>query len=163
MKYVEGNLVEYIKDNNIIIHGTNAMGVMGAGVAKALASLYPYILVHDVNAGTKNPKKLGTINYIPLDLIKGHENVKCTVINACTQFRYGTERSLFGFKSQTELREWAIREAFKAIKAQFGGYGFNFFIPKIGAGLAGGNWSRIETIINQEMRDENVTCVLFKQ
>jgi O-acetyl-ADP-ribose deacetylase (regulator of RNase III) len=35
-------------------------------------------------------------------------------------------------------------------------------MPKIGAGLAGGNWNRIETIIETELRDCKVTIVNYK-
>jgi O-acetyl-ADP-ribose deacetylase (regulator of RNase III) len=35
-------------------------------------------------------------------------------------------------------------------------------MPKIGAGLAGGNWNRIEHIINVELRDCTVTVVNYK-
>jgi O-acetyl-ADP-ribose deacetylase (regulator of RNase III) len=35
-------------------------------------------------------------------------------------------------------------------------------MPKIGAGLAGGNWNRIEHIINTELKDCKVTVVNYK-
>ena len=34
-------------------------------------------------------------------------------------------------------------------------------LPKIGAGLAKGDWNIIESIIAEELKDENVTIVLF--
>jgi hypothetical protein len=35
-------------------------------------------------------------------------------------------------------------------------------LPKIGAGLAGGDWDRIKTIIQTELKDCNTTVVIFK-
>ncbi len=35
-------------------------------------------------------------------------------------------------------------------------------LPKIGAGLAGGDWSTIEAIIQEELAGENVTIVEYK-
>ena len=36
-------------------------------------------------------------------------------------------------------------------------------LPMIGAGLAGGDWSRISEIIEDELGDEDVTIVKFKK
>jgi O-acetyl-ADP-ribose deacetylase (regulator of RNase III) len=35
-------------------------------------------------------------------------------------------------------------------------------LPKIGAGLAGGDWSTIEAIIQEELAGENVAIVEYK-
>jgi len=36
------------------------------------------------------------------------------------------------------------------------------FIKKIGAGLAGGDWNRIKVIIQTELKDMDVTVVIYK-
>ena len=36
-------------------------------------------------------------------------------------------------------------------------------LPKIGAGLAKGDWNIIESIIVEELKDENLTIVLFEK
>jgi O-acetyl-ADP-ribose deacetylase (regulator of RNase III) len=36
-------------------------------------------------------------------------------------------------------------------------------LPQIGSGLAGGNWNRIQSIIQQELRDCDVTVVIYKK
>jgi O-acetyl-ADP-ribose deacetylase (regulator of RNase III) len=35
-------------------------------------------------------------------------------------------------------------------------------LPKIGAGLAGGDWNRIKTIIQTELKDMKVSVVIYK-
>jgi O-acetyl-ADP-ribose deacetylase (regulator of RNase III) len=35
-------------------------------------------------------------------------------------------------------------------------------LPKIGAGLAGGDWNKIESIIKRELKDCKVTVVNYK-
>jgi O-acetyl-ADP-ribose deacetylase (regulator of RNase III) len=49
---------------------------------------------------------------------------------------------------------------FKNIKIDYTGKLIGY--PKIGAGLAGGNWNQISKIINEELVDENHTLVEFK-
>lgn len=40
---------------------------------------------------------------------------------------------------------------------------FKFGIPKIGCGLAGGSWNKVEKIVNNILIDEKVTCVLYEK
>jgi O-acetyl-ADP-ribose deacetylase (regulator of RNase III) len=53
----------------------------------------------------------------------------------------------------------AIRSVFKKIKSNFSGKRIGY--PKIGAGLAGGDWDQISKIIDEELIDEDHTLVEF--
>jgi hypothetical protein len=53
----------------------------------------------------------------------------------------------------------ALRSAIKLMKEKFSGKTFG--LPKIGSGLAGGNFTIIERIIEEEMRGEYVTIVNY--
>ncbi|MCB1673305.1 MAG: phosphatase, partial [Pseudomonadales bacterium] len=53
----------------------------------------------------------------------------------------------------------AIRQVMKAIKQQFSGKRIGY--PKIGAGLAGGDWQIIYPIICQELEGEHHTLVEY--
>jgi hypothetical protein len=48
---------------------------------------------------------------------------------------------------------------FKLLKLRYSGKKFG--IPRIGAGLAGGDWNIISKIIDEEMDGEDVTLVEF--
>jgi len=52
-----------------------------------------------------------------------------------------------------------VHNLFKKIKQQFSGKRIGY--PKIGAGLAGGDWERISRIIDEELAGEDHTLVLY--
>ena len=54
----------------------------------------------------------------------------------------------------------AIRAAMQQVKAQFAGKRIGY--PKIGAGLAGGDWATIAQIIDEELAGEQHTLVLYQ-
>lgn len=54
----------------------------------------------------------------------------------------------------------AIRLAMRRIKTQFSGRRIAY--PKIGAGLARGDWARIARIIDEELAGETHTLVLYQ-
>jgi O-acetyl-ADP-ribose deacetylase (regulator of RNase III) len=53
----------------------------------------------------------------------------------------------------------AVRDLFAKIQLQFSGKRIAY--PKIGAGLAGGDWTKIVQIIKTELAGEDHTLVLF--
>ena len=54
-----------------------------------------------------------------------------------------------------------MRSCFQLIKKNYGNKNLLFDTPKIGAGLAGGDWKLILKIINEETENENITLVLY--
>ncbi len=53
----------------------------------------------------------------------------------------------------------AIRSVFKKLKSNYSGKRIGY--PKIGAGLAGGDWEKISKIIDEELFNEDHTLVEF--
>ena len=53
----------------------------------------------------------------------------------------------------------AIRAVFAEVRDRFSGQRIGY--PKIGAGLGGGDWERIATIIDEELDGEDHTLVVF--
>ena len=145
MKYKVGDLVRDAGDFDVIVHGCNCFCTMGAGIAKQIKKAFPKAYQADQNTICGDQTKLGTITY--------YQNKKNPiVVNAYTQFDFG--------RSNINADYDAIRQCMKRIKLQFSG--MKIGLPKIGAGLAGGDWEIIETIINEELDGEDVTVVLFK-
>jgi O-acetyl-ADP-ribose deacetylase (regulator of RNase III) len=88
----------------------------------------------------------------------GQANVKdLIVVNAYTQYMYGRNHT-DGDKSPVDYA--AIELCMKKINHQFKGK--HIGLPKIGSGLAGGDWNRIEKIIATSLKDCQVTIVNFK-
>jgi O-acetyl-ADP-ribose deacetylase (regulator of RNase III) len=78
------------------------------------------------------------------------------VVNAYTQYKYGRNHK---DGEQTPVNYSAIEMCMKKINYRFKGK--HIGLPKIGAGLAGGDWERIKSIIQTELKDCEVTIVIY--
>lgn len=132
IRYVRGDLLA--SNLEVIAHGCNCRGVMGSGIAVQIRSKWPnvyevYKLKHRVMG-----LELGTI--LPIRTLDGR-----LVINCMTQQDFGGGNKRYIDYSAIEsciaamdnsVRDWGVAE---------------IGMPKIGAGLGGGDWDQIEDII----------------
>jgi len=135
IEYVKGDLLQ--TEVKHILHGCNSKGVMGSGVAKVIREKYPraYQDYNDVYNGFG--LELGNI------IVSVQDDDKI-IYNAITQKDYGRRND------RVYVSYWAIAEVFRKINS----WGVKeIAIPKIGSGLAGGNWSVIEQIIENTLVD----------
>lgn len=137
MIYKKGNLLDV--NTGIIVHGCNAQGVMGAGVAKLLKEKYPDCFknyVQDLDFG----HGLGNVSWCWLYCGDSHERNVC-IASCITQEFYGRD-------PDTRYVSYdAIDDCFYTVFAEASECGWDVHMPKIGAGLGGGDWKIIETII----------------
>lgn len=163
---------------DVIIHGCNCFNTMGAGIAKSMKTLFPEAYAADLTTERGAFEKLGTYTsavidcYVDGSTVLNHSTETSlsvsdrtslrhhglTVINAYTQWRPANNPNSEG-PHQSLVDYDAIRLVFRRIKAQFGGKKLAY--PLIGAGIAGGDWNVIAQIINEELRGEDHTLVLF--
>jgi O-acetyl-ADP-ribose deacetylase (regulator of RNase III) len=145
--YKQGDLLEC--KEQVIVHGCNAQGVMGSGVALAIRKKYPDAARAYFNMKDKGRMQLGCCTYCP------QEDGR-TIVNAITQQFYGRNPHViyvsYGAISHVfmNLNSWAKINSIKAVA-----------IPKIGAGLANGDWSIIEKIIEAECTNVQVVCYVL--
>lgn len=146
-RIVKGDLLEIAETGEFdaIVHGCNCFCNMGAGIARQIKKKYPGAYEADCMTDKGDKKKLG--NY---SVSKNPDSV--FVINAYTQFDYLGR----GVKADYN----AIRRVFTEINQNF--YGICLGIPKIGAGLAKGDWNLIKSIINESTPDLNITVVEYQ-
>ncbi len=146
MKYKKGNLITLTHEGefDIIIHGCNCFHKFGKGIAKQIKEVYPKAYEVDLMTRKGDASKLGSFSYTSYPDV--------TIINAYIQYRYGVEKSHIDYS--------AIENAFMALSQQID-TDRRIGIPQIGAGLAGGNWSMIESIIDRFMDGYNLTCVVY--
>jgi len=149
MNYVEGDLIALALegDFDVIVHGCNCFCTMEAGIALAIQKEFPEAYAADLVTAKGDHHKLGTFSHTSV-LRDDHE---ITIINGYTQFHFQGEGILVDYE--------AVRSLFKQIRLQF--HGKRIAYPKIGAGLAGGNWKRIAEIINEELAGEDHTLVIY--
>ena len=149
MKTITGDLLHLALDGrfDVIVHGCNCQCTMGKGIAASIKQQFPEAYAADLATPKGDRAKLGTISAAEVD----RPPARFTVVNAYTQFHYRGP----GVRADYD----ALRAAFAAIKRQFTGRRIAY--PKIGAGLARGDWSVISRIIDDELAGEDHTLVEF--
>lgn len=149
MKIVQGDLIALALEGHfdVIIHGCNCDCVMGAGIARSIQENFPEAYAADMKTVAGDVSKLGT--YSSALCQRGSREI--TVINAYTQAHPSGSGVLVSYE--------AIRAVMRSMKRDFSGKRFGY--PKIGAGLARGDWAIISPIIAEELSGEDHTLVEF--
>jgi O-acetyl-ADP-ribose deacetylase (regulator of RNase III) len=163
MKIVSGDLIKLAEEGcfDVIFHGCNCFHVMGGGIARQLADKYPQVARADKLSGYGDKNKLGTFSQARVKASNG--NI-FTVKNVYTQYRpsYGNDVFVYGaFKEFLDLQVDYLSCMTLPKSRPKKRLGF----PMIGAGLAGGDWSRIlpmiEDFANQVEEYADVTIVEY--
>lgn len=144
IRYIKGDLVRDAQDFDVIAHCCNCFCTMGAGIAPQIKAKFPEAYEVDCKTAKGDINKLGTISYT--------ENTKPIVVNLYGQYDYTGRRS-----GKMDLDYDALRKSLVLMQEKFKGK--MMAMPKIGAGLAGGDWKKIEGIIEDVMRGEYVVIV----
>ncbi len=153
ISYVDGDIFEYVAtgEYGMFIHGCNCLHTMGAGVAKTAKAFCPALLKADKEQTIYGDRdKLGTMSKV-VEVYNGNIVV---MANGYTQFDY--KYSLAGV-APVDLD--AIEKLFTTVGERC--THLKVIIPKIGAGLAGGDWDEIESIINKVAKDVDITVVNY--
>jgi len=134
IKYIQGDLLK--APEIVIIHGCNCKGVMGSGVAKLIKEQHPLAFKEYRKVFEETGLFLG-------DVIWVHSNNKI-IANCLTQQDFGTDKVQVDYDAveccMTEINRNCIVHGITAVA-----------MPKIGAGLAGGDWNIIEKIIETSL------------
>lgn len=142
--YRKGDL--FSTEITTIVHGCNAQGVMGSGVAKIIRDKYPkayerYRSEYELH----NHLKLGDIIPVPCGNRDNDPKNFKIIVNAITQ-------DFFGRDNQRYVSYDAVADAMNKINVMFQIYGISeIAMPQIGAGLGGGDWNVIASIIESEL------------
>lgn len=150
MKEIEGDLIELAKAGkfHMIVHGANCFCTMGSGIAKQIKENFPWAFYADAQTAKGDITKLG--NYTKAVITRN--NINFIVVNAYTQYGYGTDFP----KIDYEALALCLRKLNHNYK------GLRIGLPRIGAGLAGGDWERIREIISKELTDVEAVIVNYK-
>jgi len=152
VKKTYGNLIDFMEMGmfDVMVHGCNCFHKMGAGIAKEIKQRYPQAY-HTDTMYTKraDKKKLGTYSSVSV-ISKKNKDVSFYIVNGYTQFEYG---------KGVHIDYIALEKVFEKIKNDF--YGLRIAYPKIGAGLAGGDWKKISKIIDEKLENCDHTLVLL--
>ena len=150
MNIVRGDLIALAESGqfDVIIHGCNCFCTMGAGIARLIRDRFPLAYQADLQTGMGDKSKLGTYS----SALVGTQENSFTIVNAYTQFDFSGQKVLADYK--------AIRNVFRQVGKDFAFKRFGY--PKIGAGLAGGDWEIISGIIDEELSGQEHTLVIYE-
>jgi O-acetyl-ADP-ribose deacetylase (regulator of RNase III) len=153
MIFVDGDLIKLGQEGyfDVIAHGCNCFCTMGAGIAPQMAKAFgadKFPLEAEKFRGDIN--KLGMIDYKTVDS-------GLILVNAYTQYGFGANHP-GGTKTPVDYD--AIVLAFKKMNHLFKGKRIG--LPKIGCGLAGGEWPVVMNEITHNLTDCNVTVINYK-
>lgn len=143
---VKGDLLKMFKNGafNAIVHGCNCFHLMGAGIAEQISSNFPQALEADKVSLYGDIDKLG--RYTIAQANTGF------IINGYTQYRPGQEDKQRLYASISTLFDNLSKDLADGSKIG---------IPKLGAGIAGGNWDVIEDLIRIRMTNMRVVVVEY--
>lgn len=130
--YKKGDLFEC--EESIIAHGCNAKGVMGSGVAKIVREKFPNAYELYVREHKLYGLQLGEV----YGFDGGGDGEYKHILNCITQQSYGHGVQV----SYSAIASCMLRINYKH-------KGASIAMPKIGAGLGGGDWNRISQIIEE--------------
>jgi O-acetyl-ADP-ribose deacetylase (regulator of RNase III) len=136
--------------SGLIVHGVNCQGVMGKGIALSIRTKYPQVYSDYKSYCANNTNLLGQVIYTKIteDLI---------VASAFTQQYYGN-------KPEVYVSYDAIAQAFHTIQEDLiysDRTDLVIKIPKIGTGLANGDWDIIKQIIESTITTNHL-MLFFK-
>lgn len=139
---VQGNILDIT--TGCIVHQVNLQGVMGAGLALQIRRKYPKVFTEYQLAVQAKKLETGDIQLIQV-------SDSLWVCNLAGQRNYGRAKG----KCYTDYE--AVRLGLIQLRMWQECIGYPIYLPYgMGAGLAGGDWGRIKTIIEEELPLANI-------
>lgn len=148
--YKDGDLLR--SDCTTIMHQANCCSVMGAGIAKSIAQMYPEAEKIDKEFRLNYKDRFGWFT-------KAKAENGVTIVNLYGQLKPGR-----GLQTNYEMLEKSIDRFFKwtengTTKANLQKIGVPY---KMGCGLAGGDWAIVEKILERQSEEHNVNIFIYK-
>lgn len=147
MKVVDGNIFD--SDADAILHQVNCQGVMGSGIAKLIKEKYPsvysnYRMRCCLNKGSTS-ELLGVMQSCAISLDK-------YIVNLFAQDKYGRSKCYTDYD--------ALRNCLRQVNEVFAGK--TVAIPYMMSCVrGGGDWNIVFKIIEEELKDCDVTLYRF--
>ena len=130
-----------------LVHGCNCFNTMKSGIAGQITREFPEASVVDSRTIRGYGSKLGTYSSTQTEF--------GSIYNCYTQFRYGRDGDRY-------LDYEALYKVLKLVNSNHSFDKKGLLIPRIGCGLAGGNWNIVKTMIQEIFSDDkNVVLVDF--
>lgn len=145
--YEQGDCIKSDLPNHICFHGVNCVGAFSAGIARQIRDTYPIVYKLYMAKHRKPGWSLGDVQMVRM--APNEINPSCLYIaNMATQHDVN-----IGGNRKVQVSYQALELCFKKLLEWCHQKRIEYVVgPKIGSGLAGGDWKRIESIINKELK-----------
>ncbi len=145
MEFKKGDLLNFTED--AVGHGCNCFNVMGAGVALAIKQKFPEMFRADTECLMHPGERLGSLSWALLSTGK-------IGINIYSQYDYSG--------SGTSVDYSALQSGVLSACTFLAGRGLKTLaLPKIGCGLAGGNWEFVEKILRNVETSTGIGITIY--
>lgn len=138
---IKGNV--FASDAGLIAHGCNTQGGFGSGVAAIVATEFPKVRNAYLSKHHGEGWQLGDVQFV--------QNAAGPTIANCATQKYYTPRGVCHADYE------AIRTCMEKVKEYAKTNNLTVALPKIGAGLAGGDWIIIKKILDEVFVDYDCT------
>lgn len=159
-KEVDGDLIKLAQQGEfeVIGHGCNTFLAMGSGIAPQIARAFPAAEEADNQTLRGDVNKLGNFTYAEC---MTDDKQLLYVVNIYSQYKPGSPGpGRYDIPLDYDALVLALRKInFMMVEEELQTIG----LPRIGCGLAGGNWEVVQAIIQEELCDVDVTIVNYKQ
>lgn len=146
ISYRSGNLLN--SPDLVIVHGVNNRGVMNAGVAKDIRATWPKVYKDYIDIWNQR------VYYDTIQEMLGTNIITETpdriIVSCVTQSTYGFKGKHVSYDAVDTCMKYLV-------PFLMAGQYTSLSMPKIGAGLGGGCWEVIAAIINDRLKDFQVT------
>ncbi len=162
---IEGNLLDFPNDINVIAHSCNTRNIMGAGIAKQIKDRYPQAYEADWKAFNHEYDQNGQYVHWLGKFSKAELDDRKYIYNMYTQASVGMGRQVHYEKFWQALKrvEQDLYEMNVAKHEYDGSPPPIIGLPYgISCGLAGGNWGIIKAMIEDIFLDSAIKCYIVK-
>lgn len=151
IRYIQGDATQPVGDGKkIIVHICNDIGRWGKGFVLALSARWPQPekAFRDWYASGEN-FALGNAQLVAVESQLWVANV------------IGQHKITNGKGGLPPVRYEAIQEGLRQVAAFATAHNATIHMPRIGCGLAGGTWDKIEPLIQQELTAKGIGVIVY--
>lgn len=154
VNYVRGDATQPIgTGNQIITHCCNDAGYWNAGFVKAISRRWPE---------PERAYRSWATGHTPQPFILGQVQFIKVATGLCIANLIGQHGIVNGrLSNPPPIRYEAIREGLERVRQLALAHNGSIHMPRMGAGLAGGNWQLIAKIIDDELSDHGLQVTVY--
>ena len=159
IRIVTGDATKPISNGPVIIaHGCNDIGKWGKGFVVPLAEVYPeakeqYLRWHKEDSWVDKTMVPGAVQFVY------PTGTDVCIANMITQV--GVKSQVLDDRLVRPIRYDAVQQCLEKVRVEAKKLKASVHMPKIGAGLAGGEWDVIYRIIEKVLMDVETTIYIY--